>query len=212
MENQLKQDIGNLERSILEIQGQIAQLGERRQAQVPRLVLAGVAGDPIKEAAQAIAAEKLANELATEQTAMYAVLARYEEALTAARADLAQVQKEGALLSSRLVLDAANNELIAIASQIQQLRDRQKELLIQAVKVSKKPELQAALKILGIGGSYVDLWMLSSESSGFDSPNLGKLISLNFASGDGLKELPSTQKWTVVSQSLIKAQDFKKNG
>ena len=208
-ESQLQQDISRLERSINEIQEQIAYLAEVRQAQKPTPVLAAAEGDPVEEARREIAAEKVAKQLAEEQTALYAVLARYQEPLTAARAELTRLQRERVLESSRAIVEAANNKLIAIATEIESLRDRQKELLIQAVKLSRDPELKAAFKDLDITESYLDVCLVNREASGFDSPNLGKLNSLSLVLGDRLKGLPPTQKWAIVSQSLVSSGDLR---
>lgn len=121
---------------------------------------------------------------------------------------IAEIQHERGLDAARALINATNEELVAIAKEIEETRQRHKELLIQAVKIANRPEVEKACKTLNIR-RYLDIFLPERGAVGFDSPNLGKMGQLTLATGNSLSESDPTQKWSIVSQQVISMKDFK---
>lgn len=206
VEAELKKDVARCEKAIAEVNRQIAALNQKRSEIAPSLTTGSA--DPIAEAQAAVEAERRARDFTDQQSALYAVLAKYQASLAETKQQIAEIQQQRGLSASRALITATNEELVGIAKELEEVRQRQKELLIQAVKVANRPEVEKACKALKLG-NYLDLWIPERGADGFDSPNLGKMGQAKLASGDRLNESDPFQRWSIVSQQVISRKDFK---
>lgn len=205
VEEVLIRDLEGTQAAIAQIEQELANRRQERES----LALMPAGSDPMSQARAMVEAERKAQELKTEESILLTTRSKLVAQRAEVQRELARIAVERDTSAAQALIDDVNGELLDIATEIQKLRDRQKKLLIRASKIAHQPQVAQALRALGIKGSFCDIWLPDRESSSFDSPSLGKLSSLKLVTAqEELKEHPASQRWSIVSQSLVSGRDL----